>query len=100
MIVSPVLEFVGGPQLKMPGRLAEEKQRQVEHVRAEIAQRAEATVAPRRAFHVHGGAVAVEHPTEIELSKFVERLLHSDEVRLEPMIVGCVAGHAIFAGEI
>ena len=94
-----VLEAVGGDQLEVVVLGSEPEARRVQQVGAEIVQHARAFVAPSRLPHELCRAVAVEQAAAVEPAQAarLHDLPQPHEVRLEAVIIGGVANHALVA---
>src|ERR1700758_3824829 len=96
MVASRILEPVGGPHRESCIESAKPEECRIEEMRPKVGQHAGAAIAPRRIPDIAGRAIAIKHSAEIYPSQRsgLDCLPHTDEVRLEAMIVGCVANCA------
>src|SRR5438552_2547754 len=101
MIGRPVLETAHRPDAGVLAPGTEQEQTEVEDMRTEIGEHAQAGVAPRRGAHVAGGAVSIEDPEQVDSAKSVrfKKLLQVHNVRLEAVVIGGVGGHTLSLGQ-
>src|SRR5439155_9947934 len=71
--------------------------RGVEQMRAQVGQDAGALVSPDRVTHESRSSVAIKHATLVNAAQLsrLEQAFHTDEVRLEAMVVGGIADDAL-----
>ncbi|CAB4699547.1 unannotated protein [freshwater metagenome] len=99
VVGSAVLEPAGGDDPEILRRRTEPEIHRVEQVRTQIRQHAGALVTPLGIAHQAGRAIPVEHAAAMDAAQAArgDQLPHAHEVRLEAVVVGGVAEHALVA---
>src|SRR5260370_30836218 len=95
MIRCAIFKSMHADEFKLVFDISEPEAASIEQMRAKIGQNASAPIPPSRIAHEPRRAVAIKHPAGIDRPEFAgcDQVAHAHEVRLEPVIIGCIANN-------
>src|SRR6266851_1221200 len=99
MIRCAIFKSMHADEYKLVLDISEPEAASIEQMRAEIGQDASAPIPPSRIAHEPRRAVAIKHPAGIDRPEFAgcDQVAHAHEVRLEPVVIGCIANNPVLA---
>src|SRR5437867_959295 len=102
MIGSGIFERMAAPYNRYGRNMSEEEETQVQEMGSQVRNHTQTLVTPWRFADVTCRPVSVKAPRQVQVTKrtAINNFLNPCEMRLEPVIIGCVTHRPSFASQI